>query len=186
MSQSAVPHRLPSVEEYLDLEEAATVRHEYVGGALYALAGATKRHNRIAGNIFARLWSAARGGPCRVYSSDVKLKVAEDVFYYPDVMVACGPEGENPVYEEAPCLVVEVVSPGTESIDRREKLLAYKRLSIVEAYLIVDQEKARVERHWRDEQGSWWQAEILGEGSVLVPCPEKIELTLAEIYEGLQ
>lgn len=185
MAKSAVPHKLLSVEDYLKFEESATVRHEYVGGIVYAFAGATKRHNQITLSIATRLVDAARGGPCRVYSSDVKLRVDGDVFYYPDAMVACGPEGESPIYEDAPCLVVEVVSPGTEAIDRREKLLAYRRLSSVRAYLIVDQEKKRVERHWRDEQGVWWQADLVGEGSVPVPCPEGIELTLAEIYEGV-
>ncbi len=81
------------------------------------------------------------------------------------MVVACGPEGEDQIYEEAPCLVVEVVSPGTEAVDRREKLLACKRLSTVEAYLIAEGEKARVERHWRDEQGTWWRLEDIDPGT---------------------
>jgi Uma2 family endonuclease len=114
-----------SLEDYLDFEEQSATRHEFVAGQIHALAGASRRHNRIAGNIFARLLAAARGTPCRVYMSDVKLKVADDVVYYPDVMVACGPPGEHPHLETEPCVVVEVLSPGTEQIDRREKLLAY-------------------------------------------------------------
>jgi Uma2 family endonuclease len=72
---------------------------------IFAMVGATKRHNRIVGNILARLWEAARGGDCRVYSESVKLRVADDVIYYPDMMVACGPEGNDPVVDDDPCLI---------------------------------------------------------------------------------
>src|SRR5919197_6022526 len=135
-----------SMGDFLRLEGASPPRHEYVAGEVYALSGATRRHNRIAGNIFARLWTAARGGPCRVYMSDVKLHVARDVIYYPDVMVACGPEGNDPLIEHAPCLVVEVISPSTEMIDRREKAMVYKGIASLKAYLIVHQDCRRVER----------------------------------------
>jgi Uma2 family endonuclease len=143
MAQPTASHDSLTVEEYLQLEESATVRHEYVGGEIFAMVGATKRQNRIVGNIFARLWGVARGGDCRVYSEGVKLRVAEDVIYYPDVMVACGPEGEDPLVEDDPCLVVEVVSPRTETTDRREKLAAYKRMPGLRAYLIVAQDLGR-------------------------------------------
>lgn len=117
------------------------------------------------------------------------LCVAEDIFYYPDVMVVCPPEDDprddDALFEDAPCLVVEVTSPSTEAIDRREKMLAYRRILSLSAYLIVYQEALRVERHWRDESGRWWWAEAIGpEGLAPIPCPET-ELTLAQIYEGL-
>lgn len=151
---------------------------------IYAHAGATKRHNRIAGNIYTRLSSASRGGPCRVYSSDVKPRAAEDLFYYPDVMVTCGPEGESPLYEDSPCLIVEVASPGTASIDRREKMLAYRRIPSLQSHLIFARESPRVERHWRNERGEWLQGEVVSGGVVPFPCPET-EVLLAGIYEGL-
>ena len=182
--EHAAPHRPLSVEEYLKLEESATVKHEYVAGEIHAMVGVSRRHSRIAGNVSRRLGNAAAGGPCRVHQSDVKLQVSDDVFYYPDVMIARGPEPENPYLEDRPCLVVEVVSPGTAAIDRREKLAAYKRVPGLKAYLIVEQQEMRVERHWRDVEGAWWQAELVGEGSFPVPCPET-RLSLAEVYEGL-
>ena len=169
----------------VDLEEESSVRHEYVGGVIYAIVGATKRHNRIINNISGRLWNAARGGDCRVYTQSVKLRADDEVIYYPDVMVACGPEGDDPLIEDAPCLVVEVVSPSTETIDRREKMLAYRRIPTLKAYLIVDQERRYVERHWRGEKGEWRQGGVMEGGTVPVPCPET-GFPLAEIYEGLQ
>ena len=92
------------------------------------MVGATTRHNRIVGNIFGRLWGAARGGDCRVYSEGVKLRVADAIIYYPNVMVACGPEGDVPFVEDDPCLVVEVASLSSETTDWREKIAAYKRM----------------------------------------------------------
>lgn len=175
--------RLLSVGEYLRVEEASAVKHEYVAGQIFALAGATRRHNHISLNIAARLHAAARGGPCRVYVSDVKLRASEDLLYYPDVMVACGPSGDEALIEDRPCLLIEVTSPSTVMIDRREKVLAYRQIPTLEAYLIVHQDAPRVERHWRDETGSWRYADVVGEGRVPFPGPE-IELSLDEIYEG--
>ncbi|HEX2740927.1 MAG TPA: Uma2 family endonuclease [Rubrobacter sp.] len=185
MAEQVKPHDSLSVGEYLKLEESATVRHEYVGGELFAMVGATKRNNRIIGNISGCLWGAARGGACRVYSESVKLRVSVDVIYYPDVMVACGPEGADPLVEDDPCLVVEVVSPSTETTDRREKLAAYKRMPGLEAYLIISQDRKWVERHFRAEDGTWRRADLVDEGRFPVPCPET-ELSLARIYEGLE
>jgi Uma2 family endonuclease len=184
MAEPTASHDSLTVEEYLQLEESATVRHEYVGGEIFAMVGATKRQNRIVGNIFARLWGVARGGDCRVYSEGVKLRVAEDVIYYPDVMVACGPEGEDPLVEDDPCLVVEVVSPRTETTDRREKLAAYKRMPGLRAYLIVAQDRTWVEHHLRGEDNVWHRGDLVDDGRFSVPCPDTT-LTLAEIYEGL-
>jgi Uma2 family endonuclease len=96
MNQPAVRRPLLSVEEYLRLEETSPVKHEYVGGFIHALAGASKRHNQIALNIASRLRDAVRGGPCRVYIGDVKVRVADDVYYYPDVVVSCGSESTDP------------------------------------------------------------------------------------------
>ena len=189
MSPPAAPQEPLSVEEYLELEQMSEVRHEFVAGEAHAHAGGTRRHNRITMNTLVALWNAAHESDCQVYGSDMMLRTAEDVFYYPDVMVVCPPEnssgGDQDLFEDSPCLVVEVTSPSTENIDRREKLLAYRNITSLKAYLIVDQRELRVERHWRDESGRWWRAEAVGtEGIVPIPCPE-IELTLPQIYEGL-
>lgn len=174
-----------TIEEYLELEEGFTIKHEYVAGEIYALAGASGRHNRIANNVSSLLWLAARGSGCRVYQSDMKVRAAEDLCYYPDVVVSCAPEPEDPYYvEEYPCLIVEVVSTSTESTDRREKLAAYKRMPGLKSYLIVAQERRWVERHFRDGDGVWNRADLV-EGSFPVPCPPGARLWLDEIYEGI-
>lgn len=183
MAEPAVQGLL-SVEEYLEFERNSPVKHEYVGGRVYAMTGVSRRHSRISGNIFAALREAARGGPCRVHQSDMQVRVPEGIFYYPDVVVACGPAPEDPYLEDDPCLVVEVLSPTTASTDRREKLLSYRKLPSLRTYLIVEQEETMVERHFRDENDQW-QTDIVEEGHFLVNCPPGATLSLAEIYDGL-
>ena len=180
----STPHKLLTVEEYLALEENATVKHEYVAGTIHAMVGTTKRHNRISLNIASLLLDAARGGSCRVYASDVKVHT-EDAIYYPDVMVACESEDDDPLVEHSPCLIVEVTSPGTESIDRREKMYNHRKIPSLREYLIVDQNGRWVERHFRAEDRTWRRADLVDEGRFPVSCPET-ELSLAQIYEGLE
>ncbi|MEJ7813100.1 MAG: Uma2 family endonuclease [Gemmatimonadaceae bacterium] len=182
MTGPAPRQRPLSVEEYLAFEEASPVRHEYVAGEIHAMTGATPRHNQIALNIAFHLRAAARGGPCRAYIEAVKLRVG-DAIYYPDVMVDCTP-AEPALIIESPCLVVEVTSPSTALTDRREKLVAYRGVPTLQAYLLVEQDRRRVTRHWRDAQGAWGYSVITGEEIVPVPCP-RTELTLDLIYEDV-
>lgn len=184
MDSHAAPPGLLTIDEYLELEESSRIRHEYVGGTVYALAGGSDRHNRIAGNIYVTLWSAVQESPCRLYMADMKLQVGQ-VFYYPDVMVCCEePETENPVYRTDPCLLIEVLSPGTASKDRREKLIVYGGIPTLRAYLLVDQDAQHVERYVRAEDSAWQRTDHISGGSVPIPCPE-MRLSLDDIYRGL-
>lgn len=177
-----VPTRPLDFGEYLRLEEAAAERHELVAGEVYALAGASRRHNTIVFNVRAALHAAARGTGCGVYAEQVRVRVAEDVVYYPDVVVTCDPTDDDTHLVTRPCLVVEVTSPSTETIDRREKLAFYRRVPTLRAYLVVDQARRRVERHWREADG-WRSAAVEDAGLVPVPCPgEGAALDLDAIY----
>lgn len=102
----AIRHRPLTVEEYLELEEESSVRHEYVGGQIFAFAGAKEAHNLIVANLITGLRIAARNTPCRVYPSDMLLQAAEDAFYYPDVMTVCDAEDTNVIYKTRPCTVI--------------------------------------------------------------------------------
>ena len=176
-------HRL-SLEEFLSLEEHSETHHEYVDGEVHAMSGPSRRHNQIALNVAARLWAAARGGPCRVFQSDMKF-LGDRVVYYPDVMVACGPEPANEYVEDRPCLVVEVLSPSTRTTDRREKLMTYRGTAGLRAYIILEQDERKAYRYWRDTSASEWHSAVIeGSGDIPIPCPE-LTLTLEEIYEGV-
>jgi Uma2 family endonuclease len=175
---------LLTVDEYLELEEFSTIRHEYVEGHIYAVAGVTNRHDAIVVNIIASLHSAARGTPCHVRTGEVMLRVSASRYYYPDVHVICHPLSMEQRTVEDPCVIVEVLSPTTEQIDQREKLFAYTTMETLRAYYIVRQDRMTVENHWRDEEGTWWHGILHAEGALHVPCLN-VDLTLADIYEGV-
>ncbi len=167
-------------EEYLALERESPLRHELLQGFPYAMAGASLDHNLIVTNLVALLKPLARAKGCRVYSETVKLKLSEDTFYYPDVMVVCGPKA-HPLYETSPCLVAEVLSPNTEVQDRREKLSRYLRLPSLLGYLILESGRPGGVLYRRTPEG--FREEALGETLVL-PCLEGT-LPLAALYEGV-
>ena len=174
-----------SVAEYLEGEKDAAVRHEYVAGQAYAMAGASARHNRIAGNIFARLNEHLDGAECEPFISDMKVRVAPDLVYYPDVVVTCDPPGGDPYVRTEPRLVVEVLSPSTERADRHEKLTAYKNCPSVREYVLVSQDRMLVELHRR--VGDEWQTEPLTEADERCAFDSVgLTLTLADIYRNVR
>lgn len=172
------------VATYLALEEQGQIRHEYVAGEVYAMPGGTFRHMRIVGNIHVKLATAARGGPCSVYTDNAKVRPSDEVFYYPDVVSICTAHDQESVFTASPCLIVEVTSPSTARIDRGEKLHAYLSIPTLRAYLIVDQHKRRVTHYWRDG-GDWRTEDLIGHGVVRVPCPD-VTLSIDEIYDGVE
>lgn len=144
-----------SVKEYLDGEEISDIKYEYLDGAVYAMACTSQNHNRIARNIVNALLNHLQNSPCEPYIENIKVRAAEDVFYYPDVLVTCEGEFENKYFCEEPILIVEVISPSTGQIDRREKLRAYQQMPSVIEYVIIEQEKISVETHRRQTDGNW-------------------------------
>ena len=176
-----------TVEEYFRFDERSPIKHEYVAGEVYAMSGATARHNLIAGTIFGALLGAERR-PCRAFMSDMRVQVADDRYYYPDVVVVCTPIAELDVVTRGPCVVIEVTSPSTARTDRGEKLEAYKHLPTLRAYLIVDHRRRRVERHWRESAGGEWQREEISgdaETPILIPSLD-VSLTLDAIYRRVE
>lgn len=179
---STALQRLVSVEEYLAGEERAQVRHEYVAGRLFGMSGASRAHNTIAGNLFAAIGERLRGGPCRVFISDVKVRIrALDAFYYPDVVVACEPDDREAYWVEKPRLLIEVLSATTEAIDRREKLVAYQRIESLEEYVLVEQTRRAIEIYRRI--GGEWTLESVDEGLVRLASVD-LSIPIEAVYEG--
>lgn len=174
----SVKHEYLSESEYLAREERATEKHEYVDGQVYAMSGASIRHNRIAGNLYS--WCRQRSASRAVFA-DVKLK-ARRAYYYPDVVLSCAPQSD-PSMESEPCLIAEVLSPTTESIDRGAKLRAYREIASLEAYVLVSQDERLVEVYRR--AGALWTYEAIDdERAIPLPCVDA-PLTLEEVYAGL-
>ena len=128
-----------SPEEYLEGEKLANVRHEYLGGVVYAMAGASIVHNELAQNISGWLRAALRGKPCRSYMEGVKVRLAgiETVFYYPDVFVACDPRDTDEYYRDYPAVIFEVLSADTRRFDRLEKRWACQSIETLQTYVLA-------------------------------------------------
>ena len=173
-----------SLEEYLAFEERSPSRHEYVAGEVYAMTGASTRHNLITLNIVRHLHDAARARRCRVFATDVKLRSADDRIYYPDVMVACGEATRVEMIVEAPSLIVEVTSRSTRATDRREKLDAYRRMPSLLVYLIVDQRRRHVLVYSRADGGGWERDEVDADGEIAVAFLDA-RITMDQIYEDV-
>ncbi|MEY2879679.1 MAG: hypothetical protein RLZZ15_2059 [Verrucomicrobiota bacterium] len=175
-----------SVADYLASEEASAVRHEFIGGEIYAMSGASTPHNTIAGNIFSAFRTKLRGGPCRAFVADVKVRLEasrEEIFYYPDVVVTCHPTGVQKQFLMLPTLIVEVLSPSTETIDRREKKLNYLQVPTLEEYVLVAQDRREVTIYRRAEG---WVAETHTAADSRVEFRSiQQALTFAEIYEDV-
>ena len=151
-SVSDLAEALVSRADYLVCERDHDIKHEWVGGRLWAMTGSSGRHNRIAGNLFHALFAAARTDGCRLYMSDMKV-VTDVAGYYPDVMVVCDPVEPGSHHEERPCLIAEVLSPSTGDRDRREKWAVYQQIASLRHYLLVRQDDTQIEHWFRSGDG---------------------------------
>jgi Uma2 family endonuclease len=175
-----------SISEYLEGENLSSVKHEYLGGVVYAMAGASDRHNRIAGNFYNLLDNHLTDDPCEPFISDMKVQADESTFYYPDVMVACDGEKADPYFRKQPRLIIEVTSPSTENVDRSEKLLAYKQIKSLKEYVLVSQDSVRIDIY-RRMRGERWQLEILTDVKDELHLESiNLKLSLAIIYRRVK
>lgn len=150
-----------TVEEYLAYERTSDTKHEYVDGEIYAMAGGSKNHNRIAVNLCALLNTQLDEGACEAFLAEVLLQVRPTLFYYPDVYVVCNSAADEDEYiAHNPVLVVEVLSPSTKRIDRREKLAEYKRLPSLRECLLIHQDRVGVEFYSRATDTAEWEQRI--------------------------
>ena len=146
-----------STEAYLELERQSEIKHEYVNGELFAMAGTTDVHNDIVANVHAALRAHLRGGGCRAYFADVKVRVeAANAFFYPDVFVTCAPDDHaDPLVKRGPSLIVEVLSETTAEYDRVGKFASYRQLDSLVDYVLIDSRARWAEVFSRTESGEW-------------------------------
>jgi Uma2 family endonuclease len=185
-----IAHPLPptlSVEEYLELEENSTVKHEYLDGHVYAMAGGTVDHGTIAVNVLATLRPQLRGGRCRVYNSDVKVRLGPRRFVYPDASVSCDPRDQadgRAQFIGHPRLIVEVLSPKTAEYDQGDKFGMYRALASLEAYVLVAADRVAVEVRTRQADGAW-QAIGFGPGDEVALQSIGCRCPVAAFYEDV-
>ena len=179
---------LMSVADYLDWEEAAESRHEYVGGMVYDMAGGTNTHHEIASNVLVSLGAQLRGKPCRAYNPDTKLRIQYPThtrFYYPDTMIICDRSPGSAHFQDNPAVIVEVISPSTRRTDESEKRDAYFTINALRVYVLLEQEKAGAVVWRRGDQG--FGREVHEGLEAVIALPEiEARLPLAEAYEAVR
>lgn len=180
------PKTIYTPDEYLALERSCEAKHEYYGGEIFAMGGASRYHVLIVTNSVVALGSQLKDGPCQVYSADLRVKVSPTGLYtYPDVIVLC----EEPRFSDEqkdtlvnPALIIEVLSESTENYDRGRKFEQYRTIDSFVEYLLIAQNRPHVEHHTRQADGSWllYETNNLADTIQLksVPCT----LRMADIY----
>ncbi len=175
-----------TISDYLADESSGEVKHEYIYGEIFAMAGTSDRHNRIAGNFFSKIDNHLAESECETFIESVKLKADAQTFYYPDVMVACDDAPESAYFREKPILIIEILSPTTERTDRNEKLSVYKNIPILQEYVIAWQEKMQIEIYRRQADGNWLNF-IYGENESEIELESiDLKITLKEIYRRVR
>ena len=186
---SAAARTYLTPEEYLAFERKATTKHEYLNGQIVAMSGASFAHNFLTMNTANQLYNQLIGGECQVATSDMRVKVTQiDSYFYPDVVVVCGePRAEDDTFDTLlnPTVVVEVLSPSTEVYDKGEKFEHYQQIASLKEYVLISQDKIRVE-HYRRQETEWLQTEFQGLEDVLYLLSIGCELRLQDIYRRVE
>lgn len=180
------PKTLLTEEEYLAIERRAEFRSEFFEGEMFAMAGASRKHNRIVSNLVITLGNQLRERPCNVYSNDMRVKIpATGLYTYPDVVVTCGEEEfADEEYDILlnPLVVIEVLSDSTEAYDRGKKFEHYQSVESLSTYVLVSQNAVRVEKYARRERCAWLYTEAHEDGAVVEIEAIRCDLELEDVY----
>ncbi len=177
-------------EEYLEIERKAEYKNEYFNGETFALAGTSKEHNIIAGNLITELKSQLRGKPCEVFFSELRVKVpSANLYTYPDIIVVCGEQKfEDKKFDTLlnPTLIIEILSESTETYDRGKKFENYLQFESLQEYLLVSQKYIRIEKYLRQDKGKWLFSEERDSEKVVELPSIKCSLSLKEVYRNIK
>lgn len=184
---TAQPKQYITSEEYLAFERTSDEKHEYYAGTIYAMAGGSARHNRIAGSAYAALYAQLRQRNCNVYPSDMRVKIVQTGLYtYPDITIICGNEQYEDRKEDTllnPTIIIEVLSPSTEKYDRGKKFQQYRSILSLREYILIAQDEYHIEQFTRQSDNRWVFSEAVGrDGKIELPAVQCI-LLLEEVYE---
>jgi len=169
-------------QEYLAGELASEIKHEYIAGQVYAMAGVSKNHDRITGNILRQLGNHLEGSPCEVFASDIKVKAGAD-FFYPDVMVVCDDQTANEYYTEYPVIIVEVLSKSTRKTDHSSKRMAYLTIPTLQEYVLIEQDFVDIEVVRKSQN---WQSFHYFLGDAVTFKSINVALAVEAIYQRVQ
>lgn len=183
MTALLAPQPFISIEDYLLGEAESDVRHEYANGQVFAMAGASAEHELVVAAIVREIGNHLKGKPCKVTPSNLKLKIElnhADLFYYPDTMVWCDPEDNEPLFKRSPKVIVEVMSD--YKTDHVEKLFAYQQVDALEDYLVIDQDFEE-RKAWIYRKSADWKPVIIESGGVIELPSIEFSIPLDDLYE---
>ena len=177
--------------EYLEYERESHVKHEYFAGEIFAATGASEQHNLIASNVNASLHTQLRQRSCRVYPSDMRVKVTQTGLHtYPDITIVCGqPQFTDDEKRDTllnPIVIFEILSPSTERYDRGMKFQHYRTIETLTEYILIAQDAHRIEHYIRHEQDRWILSEAVGIDTILILSSVDCQLHLADVYEKVE
>ena len=176
-----------TVDEYLAYEADAEIKHEYIDGDIFAMSGGTRKHSRIITNVTTEIGLQLRDTACNIDSSDLRVKINDLRYVYPDLSVVCGDEiftNENETTLTNPTLIVEVMSPSSEKYDTGMKSTMYRSLPSLKAYLTIDQSQVFVQLYTRQDDG--WLLQEFDKRDQIIPLPMiKADLPLNEVYRDV-
>lgn len=186
---AAAPVARLSTDEYLAHERQAEFKSEYIDGYVVGMAGGSPEHSLITMNAAHVLVGSLKGKACRVYGSDLKVSVSHKDIFYPDLMVICGPLRYAEPRKDAvtnPTVVIEVLSPSTETRDRGIKSAAYRKLDSLQEYILIDQSAAHIEHYVRTPENAWLLTDIDGLDAQLRIAAIDCTIPLSEIYDKVE
>jgi Uma2 family endonuclease len=188
----ALPEQfLPAItaEQYLELERTSEIRHEFLDGLVYAMAGESPDHSTICFNLASAIGAQIRDKPCRGFSPNMKVRAGIGGLYaYPDLMIVCGEANFHDEHGDVllnPTVIFEVLSPSTEKYDRGEKFRRYRtEIDSLQDYVLVSQDQFRVEHHHREADGAWSQTEAIGKDGAVALKSIDCVIPLTEVYRN--
>jgi Uma2 family endonuclease len=177
-----------TIEEYLQFENGSEQKHEFYNGEVFAMAGASPRHNKIFSNLFIALGITLKGKPCQPYGSDMRIHVPENsLFTYPDISIICGDIVSSDKDSDSvvsPTVLIEILSPSTREYDRGSKFKLYRDIPTLREFILIDSESINIEA-FRINANIHWELEEYKELSQTLAIPAvAINISLAEVYEG--
>ena len=190
MNAQSQEKRRMAPKEYLEFDRASDIKHEYFNGQIFAMTGAKKNHNLINTSLTANLVNRIGNSTCRVFSNDMRVKIeSESGYAYPDIAVACGNlEFEDDQLDTLtnPIVIMEILSDATEAYDRGDKFAYYRAIPTLQEYILVSQNKCRVEQFIRKEGGMWGMFHYENRGQIIKIESIDCAVPLSDIYQWVE
>ena len=186
MHNATAEQHIISPEEYIAGEQLSDIRHEYIDGDVYAMAGGSDAHARISLNTAVSLKSKLRGSGCSTYANDMKAQASDSQYFYPDVMVTCDPADNQQNYSKLhPILIIEVLSASTEAYDRGKKFAYYRQIDSLQEYMLISQTEYHVDLFRKNSHQRWELFSFLGKQAVIDLGSLDCQLNMADLYEDV-